>query len=238
MVRFSIFGVPVLVQPFFWITLAILGGAANANSATAIFEIMLFVLAGFISVLMHELGHALVARKFGAYSEITLQAFGGYAAYSGVRLTRPQSLAVTAAGPGAGFAFLVAMVAVLSLVFGSGDVIAFTQQVLFRYHASFRSNEFVHFLLEKPFVHLFIRHLLWINFWWGVINLLPVLPLDGGRIMELFVRPQKLVYQIGLVVALAMALYAHLVMGSLYTVCLFGFLAWQQWQALRANQWR
>ena len=99
MVRFSIFGIPVLVHPFFWVTLALIGGALNANSPSAILGLCLFLLAGFISILVHELGHALTARRFGARSEIVLQAFGGYAAYSGVRLTRPQSFAVTAAGP-------------------------------------------------------------------------------------------------------------------------------------------
>jgi hypothetical protein len=99
MVRFSIFGIPVEVQPFFWITLVLIGGALGADSASAILQTLLFVLAGFISILVHELGHALTARKFGAYSSIVLQAFGGIAQHSGVRLSRPQSFAVTAAGP-------------------------------------------------------------------------------------------------------------------------------------------
>ena len=66
MVRFTIFGIPVQIQPFFWITLAIIGGALGADSRAAIFSILLFVLASFISILVHELGHALTARKFGA----------------------------------------------------------------------------------------------------------------------------------------------------------------------------
>ncbi len=63
MFRFTIFGIPVEVQPFFWITLIILGGASGADSKAAIFEIVLFVLAGFVSIMVHELGHALTARK-------------------------------------------------------------------------------------------------------------------------------------------------------------------------------
>ena len=100
MVRFSIFGIPVQIQPFFWVTLVLIGGALDANSPAAILRIAIFVLAGFISILVHELGHALTARKFGARSEIVLQAFGGYAAYSGVRLTRPQSFRRHRSGPG------------------------------------------------------------------------------------------------------------------------------------------
>ena len=99
MVRFSIFGIPVRVHPFFWVTLAIIGGALGANSPQDILRIAFFLLAGFVSIMVHELGHALTARKFGAHSEIVLEAFGGYAAYSGVRMTRPQSFLITAAGP-------------------------------------------------------------------------------------------------------------------------------------------
>lgn len=88
MIRFSLFGIPIEIQPFFWITLVIIGGVEGVDTAAGMMRIGLFVLAGFISVLIHELGHALTARSFGAHSAITLQAFGGYAAYSGVRLNR------------------------------------------------------------------------------------------------------------------------------------------------------
>ena len=50
MVRFSIFGIPVEVQPFFWITLVLIGGALGADSASAILQTLLFVLAGLISI--------------------------------------------------------------------------------------------------------------------------------------------------------------------------------------------
>jgi stage IV sporulation protein FB len=97
-IRFKLFGIPVLIHPFLWITLVIIGGY-GANTPQDILRIGLFVIAGFISLLVHELGHALTARKFGATVEIVLQAFGGYAAYSGVYLNRPQQFAITAAGP-------------------------------------------------------------------------------------------------------------------------------------------
>ena len=77
MIHFSLFRIPIQVQPFFWITLALIGGALRADSPERILFTALFVLAGFISVLVHELGHALTARRFGAYPEIVLQAFGG-----------------------------------------------------------------------------------------------------------------------------------------------------------------
>jgi hypothetical protein len=99
MIRFSIFSIPVEIQPFFWVTLVILGGVSGADTAAQILEIGLFVIAGFVSILIHELGHAQTARWFGANSSITLQAFGGYATYSGTHLNRWKSFVVTAAGP-------------------------------------------------------------------------------------------------------------------------------------------
>ena len=151
MIRFSLFGIPVAIEPFFWITLVILGGAAGADNAAAILDIGLFVIAGFISILVHELGHALTARSFGAHSRITLQAFGGYAAYTGVRLSRWQSFLVTAAGPG------VQILLGLAVYFLARHLPNISEQ-----GATFLST------------------LVLISFFWAILNLLPVLPLDGG----------------------------------------------------------
>ncbi|MEI8039450.1 MAG: site-2 protease family protein [Verrucomicrobiota bacterium] len=211
MVRFSIFGIPVEVQPFFWITLVILGGALDANSAAAILGIGLFVVAGFISILVHELGHALMARKFGAYSAITLQAFGGYAAYSGVRLSRPQSFAVTAAGPA------------VQLLLG------LAVWVLVPHLAGLNHN-----------AHYFLGTLIWISIAWAVLNLLPVLPLDGGQMLNAVLGPQRiritLRVTIGVAVVGGLAMYA--LTGSLLFSLFLGMFAWQAFQALRENRGR
>jgi len=85
MVRFSIFGIQVEVQPFFWLTMVLIGsgfGRGLTGSSLELLFIALFVIAGFISILVHELGHALTAKANGAQAPyIVLQAFGGYAAY-------------------------------------------------------------------------------------------------------------------------------------------------------------
>eukprot|EP00903_Cladosiphon_okamuranus_P003720 g3718.t1 len=100
MINFSIFNIPVRIEPFFWLTLAFISGRLFADSKEQIFGLLLFILAGFISILVHELGHALTAKSFGKRVHIVLQAFGGYAEYDNLRPLRPtQSFAVTAAGP-------------------------------------------------------------------------------------------------------------------------------------------
>jgi Zn-dependent protease len=82
-----------------------------------------------------------------------------------------------------------------------------------------------------------IAHFLWINFWWGVMNLLPVHPLDGGQISELFVRPQKRVHQIAIAAASAVVVFA-LWRGDLYLSLLFGYLCWRNIQAVKGLSWQ
>lgn len=239
MIRFSLFGIPVEVQPFFWVVSALLSGQLFADSKKAIFAMVLFVFAAFISILIHELGHALTGRKLGGgYAKIVLTSFGGLAFNQGGRFSRQQRFWMIAAGPGAGFAFLIVILAVLALAFNGPDVVAFTSQVLFGTRLPFASDELISFLREKPFIHIFLRHLLWINFWWGVINLLPVMPLDGGQITDLYVRPQRLVFLIGLIAGASMAALAFLWLGSIYTAILFGYLAWQNYQNMREVRWQ
>ena len=239
MIRFSLFGIPIEVQPFFWVMSALMGGALNADSRAAFFAMALFVVAAFISILVHELGHALTGRKLGGgYAKIVLTAFGGLAYNQGGKFDRQQRFWMIAAGPGAGFLFLIVILAVLALAFNGPDVTAFTSQVLFGTRAPFSTDELVNFLREKPFIYLFLSHLLWINFWWGVINLLPVMPLDGGQITDLYVRPQRLVFLIGLIAGASMAALAFLWLGSTYTALLFGYLAWQNYKNLQEVRWQ
>ncbi len=239
MIRFSLFGIPVEVQPFFWIVSALMGGALNADSAAAVFAMTLFVLAAFISILIHELGHALTGRRLGGgYAKILLTSFGGLAFNQGGRFNRQQRFWMIAAGPGAGFLFLIVILALLSLLFGGSDVMALTARVLFNQPVAFKSTELLTFLHEKPYIHLFLDHLLWINFWWGVINLLPVMPLDGGQITDLYVRPQRRVFLIGMVAAAAMAALGFLWLGSIYTAVLFGYLAWKNYQNMQEVRWQ
>ena len=72
MFSFRIFNIPVRVEPWFWVTLALIGGALRANTKEALIAVLFFLLAGFISILVHELGHALTARFFRHRVEIVL----------------------------------------------------------------------------------------------------------------------------------------------------------------------
>jgi Zn-dependent protease len=211
MVRFSLFGIPVQIQPFFWVTLAAIGGALWADSQQAVLHTALFMLAGFFSILIHELGHALTGRKFGAYSSITLEAFGGYASFSGTRFSRLQHFLVTAAGP-----------AIQILL---GIAVWFAIEQLPR-------------LNDDTFY--FLRTLRNISLFWALLNLLPVIPLDGGHMLNAILGPKriKITLRISIVVAILVGLTLFRATGSLLFPIFLGIFAWQAYQALRGNLWR
>ena len=208
MIRFSIFGIPVEIQPIFWISLIILGGASSADSAAAILTIGLFVLAGFISILVHELGHALAARAFGAHSAITLQAFGGYAAYSGGLLNRWQSFLVTAAGPGIQILLGVAVFFLLRALPELSD----------------NGDHFLHTLIL-------------ISFFWAILNLLPVVPLDGGQMLNALLGPShiKITLWVTIIVAVVVGVLMFTQTGSIIFPIFLGMFAWQAFQGLKQH---
>lgn len=211
MIRFSLFGIPVEIQPFFWLTLMLLGGATSADSSSALLEVALFVLAGLASILTHELGHALTARAYGAYSRITLQAFGGYAAYAGVQMTRRQSFLVTAAGPGIQIALGAAVMGLLKIL----------PEV----------NEDGRYFLQL---------LVYISFFWAILNLLPVLPLDGGQMLNAVLGPEriKITLWTSIIVAVVVGIGFFTWFGSFIFPIFLGMFAWQAFQALKERNWR
>lgn len=206
MVRFTLFGIPVEIQPWFWLTLALVGGIGEANSPHGLLALLLFVLAGFISVLVHELGHALTGRHFGAQTAITLHAFGGYATFPAGRFTRVQDFLVTAAGPA------------IQIVLG-GIFLA----------VSMFGPEFT------PLGQRFITALTWISIVWAILNLIPVLPLDGGRLMSSILGPRRieLTLQISIFVGIVVAGLLLMFTKSLLFPVFLGFMVYQNWQELQ-----
>ncbi len=208
MIRFSLFGIPIQIQPFFWITLALISGNLTGSTAEAFLRIGLFVIAGFISVLIHELGHALTGRAFGKQAAITLQAFGGFAAFSG-GFTRPQSFLVTAAGP-------IAQILLAIVVYLLIPVLP----------------------LHSQNAVYFIQSLLWISVAWAVLNLLPILPLDGGQLVNAVLGPKrlKLTLWITIVSAIAAAVLVFMYFQSILFPIFLGMFAYQAFQALRETR--
>ena len=91
MISFNFLGIPVRIAPWFWITMVFIGGGMTAQTKQDLLYVFLFVFAGFISIFVHELGHALTVRKFGLPVGIALVAFGGMASFPAGKLDRKQT---------------------------------------------------------------------------------------------------------------------------------------------------
>ncbi len=188
--RFSLLGFPVSVLPGYWLLTGLIGiGWAGQSMGTAV----LVITCVFVSILAHELGHALAARAFGLPAQITFHMLGGATSFpTGVKLSRGRDILISLAGPGAGL-----LLGIVSLV-------------LFQMYAPQNllappSPEAV-----VPEVSLFVRALRWLtilNIAYSLLNLVPVIPFDGGRVLAAALGPrrQAAAATISLVVGLAAA---------------------------------
>jgi Zn-dependent protease len=185
----TLLGFPVEVNLSFLLMLGVvflwLGGLAG-----------LFVVGvAFASVLLHELGHALVARQLGVpVSGIELHFFGGAAKMIALPKKANHEVAIAAAGPAVSL-----MLAGLGLGLGA--------------------------VLHAPIVQMFG----WINLVIAGFNLIPALPMDGGRILRAlltrkmdFVRATDVSVSVARVVAVGFALAG--LAGSVQLLLLAPFL--------------
>jgi membrane-associated protease RseP (regulator of RpoE activity) len=233
MVRFTLFGIPVEIQPWFWLSAVLLSGALWSATPEALQYGLIFVLASTISILVHEFGHALTGLRLGGgRANIVLWAFGGLAINQGGRFTRSGRFWMIAAGPGAGFLLGTAVLLLLVAFFGPRDAIALAGNSLFGAGMPLSEESYAFFSQRAPLRSL-IHGMLWINFWWGMINLLPITPLDGGQIAALFITPRRRVLQLAIATGVAMAVVGALWMQSIYVALLFGYLAWKNHQELQ-----
>lgn len=178
--RFRLLGVPVRINPWFWLVMAILSGQNNHLPG-----VLIFVGCALVSILVHEFGHGLTSASFGYHpSEIVLYGMGGYCACEIERQSPWRRVAVLAMGPGAGFLLLlvVCIVGVLAFNIPFADDLTIMLN-LAGIPAPGRGLSMALFRLSRP-ARMIYTELIWINLMWGLLNLLPVWPLDGGRLCE------------------------------------------------------
>ncbi|WP_437206285.1 metalloprotease [Planctomicrobium sp. SH664] len=215
--NFRIGRIPVTVSIWFWVGSSLLGMSALEEG---IEFLVVWIAAVLVSILFHELGHAWTAQYFGFRPRILLYQFGGLAMYENWRPeSRWQSVLITAAGPLAGF-----------LLFGVLTVYYF-----------FLGDPLSRWIPENSLrvYKALIFDLLYINFFWSVMNLLPVLPLDGGRLSQQFFgwlnprRGDRYTCTLGALVAGVVAILAIVAWKDFYLAILFGMLASQNFSALQ-----
>jgi stage IV sporulation protein FB len=264
--HFRLFGIPVRVHPMFWLVGLILG--MNSSDVRGV---LLWVAALFVSILVHELGHALTMRGFGIRSSIVLYSFGGLAIpyagdaprYHGAR-TWGQVL-ISFAGPGAGFLLVLAILGTLYAV-NKGKIIyepLFPSlsglEIMPRFILPTTIAKYQILRVYDPSVgEIFLQDLFYVNIFWGLVNLLPVFPLDGGHISQELCQAanprQGVRWSLQLSAAVATIVAAanlwfwmksmksadavspqHMILNSnFFIAALFGYLAYQSYLTLQS----
>jgi stage IV sporulation protein FB len=124
-----------------------------------LFGALIWVAIIFFSVLLHEFGHALTAVFFHQKAQIQLVALGGLTSYEGPKLKFWQQFLIVLNGPLFGFA----------LFLGATFVLHHSETLSPLWHHIFRATQIA-------------------NLFWTVVNLLPVLPLDGGQLLRILLE--------------------------------------------------
>lgn len=114
MIAFELAGVPVRIQPVFFLTMALLGWTWPGG-------LLVFAAIAFFGVLLHEFGHVAAYRLFGHEVEVEFVALGGLTrSLGGPTLKAWQHAIVSLAGPAAGFAAALAVYIPMLLLTPSG----------------------------------------------------------------------------------------------------------------------
>lgn len=240
--NFILFGIPVRIHPFFWLVSAILGlGGLGEDMRMAIVRLLIWMAAVFVSILIHELGHAMMMRRYGYSPSITLYGMGGLASAgtpSGPRARREgplDQILISLAGPGAGFA-LAGLIVLLLLATGHTVLVG-----LLAYVAPIAQTDSI----QIEILGRFVNDMLWICLLWGFVNLLPVYPLDGGQVARevLLMVDSRTGVQRSLTLSIATgAGVAALALlgGDFYVALMFGYLAYSSYTTLQhySNHWR
>jgi stage IV sporulation protein FB len=238
--HFRLLGVPVRVSPYFWLATVIL--QVGVGSHVSPLELLIWIGVVFCSILIHELGHATLQRCFGGRPRIILHGFGGLAVCPDCDRRAASQILISLAGPAAGF---LAAVVTLCIVRASGHAVGWSQDEetpLGTLGISILGGR----VYWQPFASLaaniLLYHILFVNIFWGLVNLLPVYPLDGGRVSrELCTlgnarRGIVLSLWISIVTAGLVAAYVGVQWGSIYLALMFCYLAYMNYQTLQAYQ--
>lgn len=205
MLRFTLFRFPVTVHWMFWVTCALIGGTLNNIPL-----LVTFAAAAFVSILIHELGHAFLMRHFRARASILLYALGGLTIPSGARFSRGADILISLAGP-------VVQVAVGFLVKRFSPTLT-----LHNYNSP-------GMILLQQFTYISIA--------WGVLNLLPIFPLDGGHVLNSILGPRR--WRTTLMIGIgccAVLIVWCLIWGMFYNALIVGMLAYGNINRLKGDR--
>lgn len=190
-----------------WIFISYL---AQGESVLAALVGVGFILALFGCILLHELGHALTARRYGVSTkDIILLPIGGVARLQKMPEQPLHELAVAAAGPAVNVVIAALLAVALYFVVGP-------EQMLVGGLAE-GSN--------------FFQNLMWVNVVLVVFNLIPAFPMDGGRMLRAvlamqmpYERATNIAASVGQALAILFAIVGLFLNPFLLFIALFVYL--------------
>jgi Zn-dependent protease len=159
----KVFGIPIRVHITFFLLLIFIGfyGSRLEGARSGVFGILSVILI-FLCVVIHELSHSLVARKYGVkVKDIVLLPIGGVSEMEEIPQKPKEEISVALAGPVT--SIILALIFYLAFVFftpGRGNLKI----------SIFQGN----LLLNLFFINLIL----------ALFNLLPAFPMDGGRVLR------------------------------------------------------
>jgi Zn-dependent protease len=242
-VKFRFLGIPVRIHPLFWLMAAATGWEDRELPTVALWAGCVFV-----SIMVHEYGHGLVAKAFDGAPSIVLWGLGGLCFSHGDRQSNRQRLAVILSGPGAGFVLLALVVLATFLVTGLTPIDQ--AQLIGGLFGWMKLPEELKLKLRDAFAALHLNvdsmtfkayfFLVQINLLWGLVNLLPMWPLDGGQAAQILLlqidrsRGQRWTHIVSLLTAGVLAVMAYSLSHppDLYRAIFFGCFAFINFQVL------
>jgi len=208
---FRVFGIQLAVHASFFLLLAYYSYEGwKTGGISGLFWSLGLIVLFFVCVILHELGHSLTARRFGVrVPRILLLPIGGMAEFDRIPRKPSEELLITVAGPAVNFVL-------------AGILLPFVWRTVF----SESEN-------ESQSLALLGGQLCAANLGMGIFNLLPVFPMDGGRIFRAllalklsYLRATYWAVMVGRILALAFAALAAFYFENPMLSVLFLFIFW------------
>jgi membrane-associated protease RseP (regulator of RpoE activity) len=232
--NFMLFGIPVRVHPLFWL-IAVMLGPLNGGAP----EVLTWIVAVFFAILVHEMGHALVIRAYGFRPWIVLHGMGGLTIHDPRDTSRSRGsgtlgqILISIAGPAAGF-LLIALVLLGFALAGYRHRIVLAAPAGLIPVVVLWNLRFTTLFYDVSFICIF----------WGLVNLLPIYPLDGGKIAReilLKLSPSegiRLSLGLSILAAGAMAVVGGAQWHDWFIALFFGYLAYSSYATLQVYSGR
>ncbi|MDD3588374.1 MAG: site-2 protease family protein [Thermoguttaceae bacterium] len=246
-VNFSLFGIPVRIHPMFWAVAILFAPQITMpieNMRYWLIGLAAWLTAWIATFIIHEMGHALVIEKiFGARTWIVLYGFGGMACHRPCYRRVPGNIGrilISFAGPACE---ILAVIVFLAVCYFIGYMPVYLPYKLGPLVIPmFMPEEIIAGVYSHAvfycFAGWFTYSFIWMGIFWGILNLVPIMPLDGGNILQeiLVIFDRRGGYTtavwISIMCAAAIAFF-FMKDGNTFGAIFFAFCAYQNFERLQ-----